>query len=210
MNSIAQRTIVVFRGATPRTQMQFVDRHRRIQRVGLVPIFHPLAVAPRIGVFPDTRCGLRCCLPVTRIRIALIYGMPGVGCDPIFVARTLRHIGNEAFPDARAIVPRCECVRIRRPVIEIAHDRHAMRIRRPDGEQYSILIPHPHAMRAELVVELEMAALTKQIDVVLGQAADAGVDPGQGRWGCGIRGHAFATSNSRPEFRISKPTVMIR
>jgi hypothetical protein len=49
------------------------------------------------------------------------------------------------------------------PIIEVSDDRYGLRVRRPHREMGSV----PGRVRAELVIEPDVAAFPEQIDVVL-------------------------------------------
>jgi len=46
--AIAHRPVTVFRDAAPGTQMHFVNRHRRVERIAPAALGHPFLVVPLV------------------------------------------------------------------------------------------------------------------------------------------------------------------
>ncbi len=64
-------------------------------------------------------------------------------------------------------------MRLGAPAVEIADDRHPARVRRPHREMNPGDAVRRMQVRAEFVVQPEVPALLEQINIVLGEQADA-------------------------------------
>ena len=100
--AIGERTIVIFGDAHPRTEMHFVDRLRRTQRVaGRTPL-HPLVVVPLVVEIPDDRGGAGRLFMQQAERVGFIDVVAvALRFDVKLVERAFGDTGDEAFPDAR-------------------------------------------------------------------------------------------------------------
>src|ERR1043166_2587003 len=130
----------------------------------LAPARHPFGVAPRVIQVPNNRSGARRNLVEDRERIALI-DLVSVGPrnDMILVQAPLFHIGEKAFPDARAAA-RAERMRLLLPVVETPDDIHRVGIGRPDGEVRPFDSIGIDVVRAELFMQAKMAAFVTDTD----------------------------------------------
>src|SRR6187551_2662248 len=57
--AVAQRTVSLLRNSSPRSDMHLIDGHWSIQRIPLMPVFHPGVILPRVLKVPDNRRCLR-------------------------------------------------------------------------------------------------------------------------------------------------------
>src|SRR2546425_9773858 len=70
--AIAQPTIVVLGYSPPRSEVDFVDRDRRVKRIVAATLRHPRLVVPLVSEIPNNRSGVRWSLRVKRKRIGLV------------------------------------------------------------------------------------------------------------------------------------------
>src|SRR5215467_11066142 len=95
---------------------------------------HPIAVSPGVIEVPDDRGSSWRFFVVLSEGISLIGDMTMMmGDDVILVQRPSLHARHEAFPDSGAAA-RKQAVSVGIPVVEITHDEHLARIRRPKAE----------------------------------------------------------------------------
>ena len=91
--------------ATPRAQVQLVDRHRRVERVARRTRCHPVGVAPRVVEVPDPRCGGRRRLGVPGERIRLVERRVSVARDdPVLVRLSGAYVVDAALPQSGTVV----------------------------------------------------------------------------------------------------------
>ena len=134
--AVGEEPVPLLRDPTPRSEMDFVDRDRRLEAVRVLPRRHPVPVAPFVVQVPDDGRGPRRDLPEEGVGVALLRGAAAdLRGDEVLVHRAFFEAGDETFPDARAVPSRSEGVAARLPAVEIADDRNALGVRRPDGEQ---------------------------------------------------------------------------
>ena len=98
-----------------------------------------------------------------------------LGNDVIFVEAALLHPRDEGFPYS-GFLPRDQWVTRFVPIVEVSHDRNRCRIGRPYGELGTRGPLESAQARPELLVQLEMTSLVKEVEVVRGQK---GVRPGR-------------------------------
>jgi hypothetical protein len=55
------------------------------------------------------------------------------------------------------------------PAVEAAHDRNLLRVRSPNGEIGPRDVPQRYGMAPELFIEMEMASLIEQIEIIFGE-----------------------------------------
>src|SRR5215831_5370621 len=152
--------------------MYFVDRERRGKRVARVALFHPLAVAPRVIETADAACRLGRCLPGKGVGIALVGAIaPVTRRDVILVTRAFPDSGDKAFPDSRVVRARCQRMSRPIPTVEVADHRDRFGVGRPDGKPGSLFAVYDTRMRAELLVQARVRALTEEVDIVTGERA---------------------------------------
>ncbi len=150
--------------------MDFVDRHRRFERIPRAAGRHPLLVVPGVVEIPDDRRRGRRRLGVRGERVGLVEPrFRAARAQVVLVLRPRGHAGDEPFPHARGSVRR-EAVLARLPGVEVADDLHFFGIRRPDGEQDAVHSLLRGQVRAKLLVEAHVRPLAEQVDVVLAQA----------------------------------------
>src|SRR5437763_1705776 len=86
----------------------------------------------------------------------------------ILVGVTLTNLRDKSLPDPR-LASRIQRVAGLVPTVECAHDVNLLSVRRPDGKICSFgSINHP-CVGAQALVQLEMSALVKQVEVVIGE-----------------------------------------
>ena len=91
--AIVEEAIAPLGYAPPRTEMHFVDRHRRLRPFFLAPLFHPIGVAPRIAfqIVNERRCRFSVLIK-KRERIALEQERAGLRTNLEFVMRVLTNV----------------------------------------------------------------------------------------------------------------------
>ena len=149
--------------------MHLVDGHRLMQQIRLGPSCHPGVVAP--GVFADVphdRGRLRARFGEEALRVGLLHQRVRPALDLELVGGSLAQPRDEELPDARtaALAHR---VAPAVPAVEIAHDAHAQRVGRPDGEDDTLNAVERDDVCAELVIGAEVVALVEQQQVEVAQ-----------------------------------------
>ena len=146
--------------------MYLVHRHRPLCTVVLSLPVHPRRIAPRHVAVPDYRRRLRWSLGVEGERVGLLDAIVSVaGLDPVFVCRPLAEARDQALPDSGR-VPWLEGMRRAVPAVEVADDRDSPRVGRPHGEVSTRDAVMVYKVRAEMVVQPQVAALVEQEQVV--------------------------------------------
>ena len=131
--AIAEEAVVGM--AAPRAQMQFVHRHRRIQRIARAALGHPGVVVPCVDAkVPNDRCRTRCLLGVARKGVGLLQALAAVRANHVFVALALVHVGHIHVPDARPVPARAGGMARLVPAVEVADHRHRGGLGRPHGK----------------------------------------------------------------------------
>ena len=138
--------------APPRAEMHLVDRHRRAARVALRARGHPRRRRSRrsasVSRTTDAVDGRSSAPKPTGS--ALSGSSVAVGADDlVLVDRALADAGDEDLPDA-GVDALAHRVAAAVPGVEVADDRDAPRVRRPDGEVHARarLRARSHARRA--------------------------------------------------------------
>ena len=148
--------------------MHFVNRHGLIEGVALTARCHPFLVAPLIIEIPHDGRRLWRYLIENRKRIRFIYSVVvKAGNNVILVKCPITDFGEKPFPDPR-LCPGLERVAALVPVVKIAHDKNLRGIGCPDRKlstTYTFVVDH---MSAQFVVESEMAALVKKVEILIG------------------------------------------
>src|SRR5690606_5233465 len=140
-----------------------------VRRVLAFALAHPLVVAPGVGEVPDDGGGARRLLVAEPDGVRLLGAVAVVpGLDMVLVEVALADAGDEALPDPGAAA-RPERVRRAVPAVELAHDGDLFGVGRPDGEIGAGDAVDRELVRPEAAVEVEVAALVEEVDVVLGQ-----------------------------------------
>src|SRR5688572_28330160 len=91
--------------------------------------------------------------------------------DTVLVDGARAKPGDEALPDAR-VATSAQRVGAGAPAVEVPDHGDALRVRGPDREVGARLTAGLDDVSAKPVVELEVAALVEEIDVVVRQEAD--------------------------------------
>src|SRR5690606_24714360 len=166
-----QRAIVeqrAFPAAPPRSRMQLVNRHWRIQRVMPGTLPHPGRILPVVIQLPDDGSRLRRRLGAKSEGIRLVHrigGMPGNEAELIALAGPGgRH---PTFPDSGAGMKLGEWMGGGIPVIEVTDHRHRSRVGGPDREMHPVL----PQLRPQFSVQPAMASLGKQMEIEIAEQA---------------------------------------
>ncbi len=89
------------------------------------------------------------------------------GLQVIFIYGALADTRQEAFPEAGLSARRQRMAGFF-PAVEIAHDKNLFGVRGPDGKIRPGLSVGLHDMGAQFVIESEMIAFVKEIQVISG------------------------------------------
>ncbi|MCU0314733.1 MAG: hypothetical protein MUC84_11820 [Solirubrobacteraceae bacterium] len=101
-------------------------------------------------------------------RVGLQLQRPVRAADRKLVARALRHVRHEQLPDPGG-AERAHRVQARVPAVEVARDADRTCRRRPDGERHAGHAVVLDRVRAELLVELLVTPLARQVQVELAE-----------------------------------------
>ena len=128
-------------------------------------------IAPLVIEVPDDGSRLRRDFVENRKRIGFVHPITMVmRGDMVFEKRSLTDLRKKSLPDARLPFG-IELVMALIPTIEIADDGDLLRVRRPNREISAARAAVGDEMRAELVIQLKMAAFIKQVKVVIREQA---------------------------------------
>ena len=113
--------------------MHLVNAHWRAVYIACGAAAQIAPVMPDVALErPDLGCGRGPGLAVRGKGVGLEHRLAVGAGDGVFIERPVAQTGHGLHPRAvRQAVHRC-CRRV--PVVEIAHERDALRVRRPDGE----------------------------------------------------------------------------
>ena len=167
--TIGEGAVIFLRNPPPRTEMDFVDGNRRLQRVPGLPLLHPVLVRPLVFEIPYHRGGAGRLLMQHSEGIRLIDQKSVVlRNDMKLVNGALGDSGDKPLPDAGTLAG-VQGMRILIPSVEAADDRYLARIRRPHTETGAGLIAKRGKMTAQFVVGAVVSALVEKIKILLGQ-----------------------------------------
>ena len=132
---IGQGTVSVLGFTFPRTEVNFVNRHRPVELTGLrATLIHPRAIAPlKFRGVADDRGVVRWRLKARAIRICLNEKTAALVADFKFVELALAEARHKQLPHPRR-AERAHRMKATIPAIEIADDRHPRRRRCPHGK----------------------------------------------------------------------------
>jgi hypothetical protein len=149
--------------APPRAEVQFVDGHRRIQRILRRTPGHPFAVAPRVVERPDAGGRGRRQLGAEGEGVGLVDLVVAMArADAVLVGLPRRRVAGEALPDAQ-LAARFEQVDLARPAVPVADHADGVGVRRPDREVRASVRAQ---MAAEALVEARVGAFCEQIAIL--------------------------------------------
>ena len=159
----------------PRADVHFINAHRRTQRIAFAAFLQPRVVGPLefFGV-PDNRRLLGRDLEEKPERVGVQLDVAVRVADLKFVMRALPHAGNENFPDAGR-AEQAHRMKAPVPIVEIADDADALRVRRPDGEARAVNAVNRAQLRAELVVNFPLVAFAEQKQIRFAQRRQKGI-----------------------------------
>ncbi len=156
---------IAFLGApAPRAEMDFIDRYRSVEPVGIGG--RRLGTRQRFQIDHD-RCGQWAQLhrKGDRIRFEQQRAVRADDLVLVFVVDPCR--GHEDLP--KPVAAHAHRVPPPIPEIEVADDAHAAGIGRKDREGDAFDALEHHRMRAELVVQAFMGALAQEVEVEIGE-----------------------------------------
>ena len=162
------RAVIVDR-PPPRSDMDFVDGDRRLDRVARLSIAHPAFVIPLVVEIPDDRCCFRRRFVMNSERVRFVDAVIVLTRDDVvLVNRSLTDVRNESFPDAGRAA-RIQLVLARIPTVEFADDRHGLRVWRPNAEACPGNPIALDQMRAEFFPQPVVVAFVEKIDVLIAE-----------------------------------------
>ncbi len=159
--------------AAPRTQVQLVDRHRRIQAIVPGTRGHPFGILPLVLQSPYARRGGRRQLAEHTVRISLLDDVSAEPRgDAILVPLASLRGRHPTLPDAGSVGPRYQRVFSRLPTVPVTDHRHRGGVGGPNGEvRARSRLQH---LASKLRVQLRVRTLAEQVDVLIGQHGGAG------------------------------------
>ena len=117
----------------PGAEVHLVNAHRRVVHVARSAAAQIAPVVPDVALErPDLGCGRGPGLTVRGKGVGLEHRLAVGAGDGIFIERPVAQTGHGLHPCAVRQTVHRRCRRV--PVVEIAHERDALRVRRPDGE----------------------------------------------------------------------------
>ena len=142
--------------------MNFVNAHRRTQRITFAALLEPCVVVPlEFFCFPDNRRLLGRDFEEKSKRVGVQLDVSVRVANLEFVMRSLPDAGNENFPYA-GCAQQPHRMKAPVPVVKIADNADALRVRRPHGEACAVNAVNRAEMRAQLVVDFPLVALAEQ------------------------------------------------
>ena len=181
--------------------MDFVDRHRRVERVDAVARWP----RPRqLRAVDHDRGGERAASRLPKPTGSdFSSSCAGASDDLVFVFVAGAGAGHEDFPVAVAAHAHGMAAAV--PAIEVADDADAPRVRRPDHEGDAVHAVHLHRMRAELVVERAGGCLRRaDRDRTRRAPAESGKGP-PARPRCRRSGRAAGSARDRRRGPANRP-----
>ena len=158
--------IPVALGPFPRTEVHFVDRHRRVPVVRFRTAREPVTVAPvAFRGFAHDRRRCRRMLRCKGKRIGFERKQRAVGAEQlVFINGARAHVGQENLPHPGADLL-AHRVTAAVPIVEIANDGNPLRIRCPNRKPDAVDAVHLHRVRAEFLVKPPVRAFSHQVNV---------------------------------------------
>ena len=154
----------------PGTDVDFVNAHRRAQRIAFAAPLQPGLIVPlELARVPDDGGVFRRHLEEKSAGIGVQLDVPVRVANFKFVMRADADARNENFPDA-GCAEQPQGMKPSVPLVEIADDADALRVWRPDGETRA---GHPvnHAqLRAEFFVNAAFVALAEEEQIRFAQS----------------------------------------
>ena len=164
---ITQGPVLLFRTPAPRSEMDFINRHRLCIGIPLGPLLHPSLVIPDIPAEIGHHARRsQIMLGKEPIRIGLQKDIPMGAANLEFVMLSLGNFGNKNLPDSgTSKTPHHMTASV--PSVEIADNTHSLGIRGPDHKRGSLNAIYVTRMRPQNFVSLQMFSLPKQIKIQL-------------------------------------------
>ena len=162
--AVGQGPVELLGHGAPGAEMHFVDGDRRREVVALPAIAHPGLVAPLVAEIVDVGAEARRDLVVHAERVGPVGRIAPVA-DVVLVARPRPDAWDEQLPHARVAL-RMQAVRSLVPAVEVAEHRDVVGAGCPHGEVDAFHAVLGSQLRAELVVEAQVAALVEQVEVL--------------------------------------------
>src|SRR3990170_7668939 len=172
---VSEKAVVPLHGPPPGTEVDLVDREGRSKTVCRMPVFHPGIVAPLVRKIAYDGGRPRRRFPAEGKGIAFVSAVTGMaGDNVILVEGPGPDTRDEPFPYPRSIPAHAQGMRNLVPVVELADNGHALRLRRPDGKERALHAVMDQGVGAQFVVEVEVVPFLEQVDVLVGQESHAG------------------------------------
>ena len=165
---IGQRTVSVLGFTFPRTEVNFVDRHRPVELTGLrATLIHPRAIAPlKFRGVADDRCVVRWRLKARAIGIRLNQKTAALVADFKFVELALAEARHEQLPNTRR-AERAHRMKATIPAIEIANDRNPRRRRCPHGKRNAGHATQGAQVSTEFIIDPMFIALVEEKQILI-------------------------------------------
>src|SRR5215469_13099746 len=181
--AIRERAVVFLGNTHPGAEVDFIDCLRGTQRIVLAAPADPLLVLPLVGEVPNYRRRTGRFFVPEGDGVGFVDAVSvAIGFNVEFVQVTRLGVGDEALPDARGSAG-MQAVSFGIPAVEAADDRNRTSVRSPDAEDHAGLAVGGVGMGAHLVVNAVVAALVKQVEILVGQKFRGGESR--------IRAHGF-------------------
>ena len=165
---VGEPAVRVVARPSPAPEVNLVDGERRRQGLAGGPRGHPVAILPLVGVEVDhLRGGARGHFRAETVGVAAV-GMAAGDVHPILGERANLETRHKNFPDPGRD-PLVHPVGRRVPAVEVAHHRHAVGVRGPDGEGHAAHAVVLLDMRPEFLVARPVTALAEEMEVVVGE-----------------------------------------
>src|ERR1700676_4846452 len=205
--AVSEPAIVILGNATPRAEMDFVNRHGRFEPIFLGAAVDPLVVGPLVGVeVDDDRAGVGTQLRAEGVRIRFEGEHRALRAnDFVLVDGAFAEFGNEEFPDSRRAAS-AHGIDAAIPVVEVADEADAARARGPNGEMNAADPFERFEVRAEFFVGVVVAAFSHEMEIKLAEKIGerVGVKSFDGFTVAGTKANAIGAGSWRALLRIRK------
>src|SRR6185312_5745269 len=206
---VTERAIVILRDPHPRSQVDFVNRNRSLERIFPGALLHPRLVVPFVVQVPNHGSSPWRGLMQQPYGVSFITSIVIlVGNNMEFINGSFANSRDEAFPNTGTL-PCLHGMGARVPAIEISNDGNMFCIRRPHTETDARRAVGSDHMRPHLFVKAVMAALVEKMKIV--RCEQAYVSPGRSHSLCHAAASisvpdemVFAGFAAAPKFRVNE------
>ena len=172
--AVGQRAVLLLGDAPPRAEVHLVDVERAAEVVLRRAPPHPLVVGELVGGLEDDGGGAGRHLGEAGEGVGLEEGRAARAVDLVLVDGAGADVGDEELPDA-GDAELAHLVEAPVPVVEVADDADAVGGRRPDGERDAAHVAEVADVRAQLLVDVPVAALVEEVLVERAEGGHEGV-----------------------------------